>query len=546
MHGAAAESHDPRRGRAFGARAARRSGSFRTRESGLHLAVGVHHRDRHRRRGHRHRRRRVQRRVAGGSRRWRSPSSSPTTGPTPADGLASALVEGTLERAARRRLRRDRARTSATPPRTSGATPTRGPGFSLLQFARCGSACSNSSRAPPGSRAMAFPPRLTGGLRGPLVLGHRDLRAPVPDLHAPPPRPVSAPARYPCWTPRGGGPGSWATAARCSPGARSTVKRPRRNYAAGTAQYHLNADIAYASSGTSSSHRRPRPSYRDAGGRCWSRPRGSGPTWVFSPNKKGDASYQRCHRARRVLDGRGQQHLHEPDGAREPRGGGGEGRGARPRPSTGAFEAAHQGDRPPRRTALLARARPTHVHPLRRGPAPPQDDGFLDREPWDFEGHPAESLSPAPALPPAGDLSPPGDQAGRRDARGVPLGGRSSRAEAKRRMFEYYDPITTGDSSLSRERFRASWRRRSAIRVATEEYLVDAATIDLCDTAGNVPGDGIHVRVRRRRMAGARSSASAVCATHDGELRFAPRLPADVGPACASGSSSAASGSRST
>ena len=63
--------------------------------------------------------------------------------------------------------------------------------------------------------------------------------------------------------------------------------------------------------------------------------------------------------------------------------------------------------------------------------------------------------------------------------------------DEKRRIFEYYDPITTGDSSLS-ESIQSIMAAEVGDARAAEEYLVDAATIDLCDTAGNVR-DGIHV-----------------------------------------------------
>ena len=46
----------------------------------------------------------------------------------------------------------------------------------------------------------------------------------------------------------------------------------------------------------------------------------------------------------------------------------------------------------------------------------PQDDTFLELEPWDFANTPADQLPAAAALPPARDLPPPGAQAGRRRA----------------------------------------------------------------------------------------------------------------------------------
>jgi alpha,alpha-trehalose phosphorylase len=64
-------------------------------------------------------------------------------------------------------------------------------------------------------------------------------------------------------------------------------------------------------------------------------------------------------------------------------------------------------------------------------------------------------------------------------------------AEQKRRNFEYYDPITTGDSSLS-----ASIQSIVASEIGEEQaacaYLDVALLMDLADVAGNV-SDGVHI-----------------------------------------------------
>jgi alpha,alpha-trehalose phosphorylase len=64
-------------------------------------------------------------------------------------------------------------------------------------------------------------------------------------------------------------------------------------------------------------------------------------------------------------------------------------------------------------------------------------------------------------------------------------------AEQKRRNFEYYDPITTGDSSLS-----ASIQSIVASEIGHEQaacaYLDVALLMDLADVAGNV-SDGVHI-----------------------------------------------------
>ena len=110
---------------------------------------------------------------------------------------------------------------------------------------------------------------------------------------------------------------SSASAARCSRGARSTARRRRPTTRPGTAQYHINADIAYADpalrqrrAATSTSSPRSAP-------RSSSRRRGCGRTSA-STTTDGDVPHPRRDRARRVHDRRQRQPLHEPDGAVEP------------------------------------------------------------------------------------------------------------------------------------------------------------------------------------------------------------------------------------
>jgi alpha,alpha-trehalose phosphorylase len=59
------------------------------------------------------------------------------------------------------------------------------------------------------------------------------------------------------------------------------------------------------------------------------------------------------------------------------------------------------------------------------------------------------------------------------------------------RIFAYYDPLTTGDSSLSESIQAIAAAAIGKYRTA-EEYLVDAMAVDMADTAGNVR-DGVHV-----------------------------------------------------
>ena len=63
--------------------------------------------------------------------------------------------------------------------------------------------------------------------------------------------------------------------------------------------------------------------------------------------------------------------------------------------------------------------------------------------------------------------------------------------DERRRIFDYYDPLTTGDSSLSESIQAIAAADVGKYRTA-EEYLVDAAALDMADTAGNLR-DGVHV-----------------------------------------------------
>ena len=88
--------------------------------------------------------------------------------------------------------------------------------------------------------------------------------------------------------------------------------------------------------------------------------------------------------------------------------------------------------------------------------------------------------------------------------------------DQKRRNFDYYDPITTGDSSLS-----ACVQAMAAAQIGYDdlavEYFREALFVDLADTHGNA-SDGVHVascggdvghdRVRLRRAVRRRCGAA--------------------------------------
>jgi alpha,alpha-trehalose phosphorylase len=119
-----------------------------------------------------------------------------------------------------------------------------------------------------------------------------------------------------------------------------------------------------------------------------------------------------------------------------------------------------------------------------------QDDGFLDLAPWDFAGTPAEHypllLHYHPLVIYRHQVIKQADV----QLATVLLPGRFTPAE-RRRIFEYYDPLTTGDSSLSESIQAIAAADVGKYRTA-EEYLIDAMSVDMADTAGNVR-DGVHV-----------------------------------------------------
>ena len=119
-----------------------------------------------------------------------------------------------------------------------------------------------------------------------------------------------------------------------------------------------------------------------------------------------------------------------------------------------------------------------------------QDDHFLDQAPWDFEGTPPERypllLHYHPLVIYRHQVIKQTDVV----LATVLLPDRFT-AEERRRIFEHYDPLTTGDSSLS-ESIQAIAAADVGKYRSAEEYLVDSVALDVADSAGNLR-DGIHV-----------------------------------------------------
>ncbi|MCU1361844.1 MAG: putative trehalose phosphorylase [Ilumatobacteraceae bacterium] len=120
----------------------------------------------------------------------------------------------------------------------------------------------------------------------------------------------------------------------------------------------------------------------------------------------------------------------------------------------------------------------------------PQDEAFLDREVWDFANTPAENypllLHYHPLVIYRRQVLKQADVVLamflRRD---------QFTLEQKRRNYDYYDPITTGDSSLS-----ACVQAVAAAQIGYEQHAVhyfrEAMFVDLADTHGNA-SDGVHI-----------------------------------------------------
>jgi alpha,alpha-trehalose phosphorylase len=120
----------------------------------------------------------------------------------------------------------------------------------------------------------------------------------------------------------------------------------------------------------------------------------------------------------------------------------------------------------------------------------PQDDSFLDREPWDFRNTPHDHY---PLLLFYHPLNIYRKRVIKQAdvVLAMFLLGNAFSSEAKKQNFEFYDPLTTGDSSLS-----SCVEAIIAAQVGDTEkairYGVAALLMDLADVGGNVK-DGCHI-----------------------------------------------------
>lgn len=120
----------------------------------------------------------------------------------------------------------------------------------------------------------------------------------------------------------------------------------------------------------------------------------------------------------------------------------------------------------------------------------PQDDSFLDKEPWDFKNTPPDRypllLYHHPLVIYRHQVIKQADV-----VLAMFLLEHDFSAEQKKRNFDFYDPLTTGDSSLSVS-IQAIVAAELGYRVKAVQYARYGALMDLADVAGNVR-DGCHI-----------------------------------------------------
>ena len=151
----------------------------------------------------------------------------------------------------------------------------------------------------------------------------------------------------------------------------------------------------------------------------------------------------------------------------------------------------------------------------------PQDDFFLDREVWDLSRTPQElrplMLHYHPLVIYRFQVLKQADV-----VLALFLQGDRFTQEEKRADFEYYDPITTGDSTLSAV-VQAIMAAEVGYHDVALDYFRQALFVDLVDLHGNTV-DGLHV-ASAGGIWGALVQGFAGMRTYAGNLSFDPRLP---------------------
>ena len=355
------------------------------------------------------------------------------------------------------------------------------------------------------------------GLRRPHLLGHRDLRAAGAHLH-PPARAADALRwrQLTLPTPRSG-PRELGLEGAAFPWRTIRGRECSGYWPAGTAAFHINADIADAVVALPRRHRGRGSSSASGASSCWSRRPGCGAASATTTldgrfridGVTGPDEYSAVADNNVYTNLMAQQNLRAAaDVARPP---------PRPAPTAGRDD---RGD------GVVARRRRRHG----RSPTTsdlgvhPQSEGFTDHARWDFEATRPDEY-PLLLHFPYFDLYRKQVVKQADLVLAMHLRGDAFTAEEKARNFAYYEALTVRDSSLS-----ACTQAVVAAEVGhldlAYDYLGEAALVDLHDLATNTR-DGLHMA----SLAGAWMALVAGFGgmrARDGRLRFAPRLPSGI------------------
>ncbi|HEV2785956.1 MAG TPA: glycosyl hydrolase family 65 protein, partial [Solirubrobacteraceae bacterium] len=153
-----------------------------------------------------------------------------------------------------------------------------------------------------------------------------------------------------------------------------------------------------------------------------------------------------------------------------------------------------------------------------------QAEHFLNRKPWDFRHTPLDHY---PLMLHYHPLNIYRHQVIKQTdvVLATFLAGDRFTQEEKRRVFEYYDPLTTGDSSLS-SCVQSVMAAEVGDMQAAYDYFLLSVAIDLANLAGNV-SDGIHVASCGGVWMALVNGFAGLRDVDGDDLRFTPRLPSD-------------------
>ena len=331
------------------------------------------------------------------------------------------------------------------------------------------------------------------GLRRPHLLGHRDVRAAGADLH-----PAGRGGRTCCaggtprWTWPGSGRSTLGLRGAAFPWRTIRGQECSAYWPAGTAAFHIGADIADAVRALRAGHRRRRLRARDrAGAAGRDRPAVAlaGPPRPARPfhidGVTGPDEYTAVVR---------RQRLHQPDGAAEPvRRRRGASAGTRTWPAELGVDDEEIG-------VLAGRGRrPCTSRTTRSSACTSSREGFTRLQEWDFDEHAAGGVPAAAATTRTSTCT-----ASRWSSRPTwcwRCTGAATRSppSEKARNFAYYERVPSAT-----RRCRPAPRRCMAAEVGhlelAHDYLGEAALMDLHDLHDNTR-DGVHIAVAGRRLA---------------------------------------------